>query len=108
MCEQLRDLVGLALFDLGVKTLNDHLTQSLTGAHDIGGVDGLIRRDQYEALAAMDHGGVCGLVGTDRVVLDRLVGAVFHKRHMLVCCCVVDQLRSVFLKDAEHSAAVAD
>ena len=42
MGEELRNLVGLACFDLGVKALNDHLTQSLAGSHDVGGIDSFI------------------------------------------------------------------
>ena len=56
----------------------------------------------------MDHGSVGCLVSADRVVLDCLVGAVLHERHVLVCCCMIDQLRSVILEDFEHPAAVAD
>ena len=56
----------------------------------------------------MDHRSVGCLISADRIVLNRLVRTVLHKRYMLMCCSMIDQLRSVFLKDTEHSAAVAD
>ena len=52
-------------------------------------------------LAAMSYSRVCGLVGTDRVVLDGLAGAVLHQRHMLVSCCMVDDLRMIGLEHLE-------
>ena len=108
MGEELRNLVCFALFDLGVKTLNDHLTQTLRGAHDIGGIDCLVRRDQDETLAPVYHGRIGGLVGADRIVLDGFVGTVLHERNMLVGRCMVDNLGPIVLKYAEDPAAVPD
>ena len=78
MGEQLGDLPGLALLDLGVEALDDHLAQPLAGAHDVGGVHRLVRGDENEPLAAMDHGGIGGFIGADGVVFDGLAGAVLH------------------------------
>ena len=108
MCKQLRDFGGTAGLDLRVKGLDDHLTEALTGAHDVGGVDGLIRRDEDKALAAVDHGGVSRLIGADGVVLDRLTGTVLHEGDVLMGSGVVDNLGMVLLKDLEDTAAVAD
>ena len=105
--EQLRNLGGLALLDLVVKGLNDHLAQALGRAHDIGRIDRFIRADQHEALAAVADGGVGGFIGADRVVLDRLARAVLHQRHMLVRRRVVHDLRPELLKDTEDLPAVA-
>ena len=107
MREELRDLGGLAFLNLGVETLDDHLAQALRGAHDVGRVDGLIGGDQHEALAAVHHGRVGGLVGADGIVFDGLAGAVLHERHVLVGRCVVDDVRLVLFEDLEHLPGVA-
>ena len=108
MGKELGDLGGAAGLDHGIEALDDHLAQALGGAHDVGGVDSLVRGDQDKALAAVDHGRVGGLVGADGVVFDSLAGAVLHEGHMLVGRGVVDDLRAVFVEDFEHPAAVAD
>ena len=102
MREELRDLGGLAFLDLGVETLDDHLAQTLRGAHDVGRIDGLIGGNQHEALAAVHHGRVSGLVGADGIVFDGLAGAVLHERHVLVGRCVVHDVGLVLLEDLEH------
>ena len=106
--EELGDLIGFARLDLGIEGLDDHLAKALGGAHDVGGVHGLVRRDEDKTLTAVGHGGVGGLVGADGVVLDGLAGAALHEGHMLVRRCVVDDLRPVGLADLEHAAAVPD
>ena len=107
MGEELGKLVRLASLDLGVEALDDHLAEPLAGAHHVGGVHGLVRGDEHEALAAVDHGGVGGLIGAQGVVLDGLAGAVLHQRHMLVGGCMVDNVGPVIVKDLIHSPAVA-
>ena len=104
----LRDLVRFPRLDFSVKALDDHLAKALGGAHDVGGVDRLVRRDEDKALAAVDHRGVGGLVCANRVVLDRLAGAILHERHVLVRGGVVDDLRVVLFEHIEHLATVAD
>ena len=54
----------------------------------------------------MHHRRVGGFIGADCIVLDRLAGAVFHQRHMLMRRGVVDDLRAVGIKDLEHPPAV--
>ena len=105
--EHLGDLTGLARLDLFVEALYDHLAQPLGRAHDVGGIDGLVRRDQHEPLAAVHHGRVGGLVGADGVVLDGLAGAVLHQRHVLVGRRVVDDLGTVLVKHLEYPPTVA-
>jgi len=108
MGKQLRNLGGAAGLDLGVEGLDDHLTETLTGAHDVGGIHGLVGGDEDKALAAVDHGGVGRFIGADGVVLNGLTGAVFHEGDVLVGRGVVDNLGMVLLKDLEDTAAVAD
>ena len=105
--KELRDLRCLALLDLRVKTLDDHLAQTLRSAHDVGGIDRLVSGDQHEALTAVNHGRVSGLVGTDGVVLDGLAGAVLHEWHMLVRRRVIHDVGLVLLEDLEHFPRVA-
>ena len=108
MGKELRDLRGLTGFDLRVETLDDHLAEALGGAHDVGRIDRLVRRDEDEALTAVDHGGVSRLVGADGVVLDRLARAVLHEGDVLVRGGVIDDLGAVVLEDLPDAAAVAD
>ena len=56
----------------------------------------------------MHHGGISSFISTDRIVLNRLVGAVLHERHVFVGRRVIDDLRSVVFEYAEDPAAVAD
>ena len=108
MGKERRDLLRLSLFDLLVKGLDDHLAEALAGAHDVGGVDGLVGRDQDKALAAVEHGGIGRAVGAEGVVLNGLARAVLHEGDMLVGSGVVDQLGAVGAEDLVQTAAVAD
>ena len=106
--EELRQPRAGTVLDRRVEGLDDHLADALRGSHDVRGIDGLVGRDQDESLRAVDHRGVCRLVGADRVVLDALAGAVLHERHVLVRRGVVDDVGLVFLEHAEDPAAVPD
>ena len=108
MREKLGDLVRFPRLDLGVEALNDHFAQPLGGAHHVGGVHGLVRRDQHEPLTAVDHGRIGGLVGADHVVLNRLAGAVLHERHVFMGCRMVNDLRMIGIEHLEDPAAVPD
>ncbi len=104
----LGDLRCLPGLDHLIEGLDDHLAQALAGAHDVGGVHGLVRGDQDEALRPEGHGRVGGLVRADGVVLDGLTGAVLHQGHMLVGRRVEDDLWPVFVKHLEDPPAVPD
>ena len=106
--EELRDLGGAALLDLGVEGLDHHLTDAFAGAHDVGGVHGLVGGDEDKALTAVHHGGVGRLIGADGIVLDGLTGAVLHEGDVLVGRGVVDDLGMILLKDLKDTPAVAD
>ena len=106
MGKQRRNLVRLSLFDLFVKGLDDHLAEALAGAHDVGGVDGLVGGNEDKALAAVEHGGIGRAVGAEGVVLNGLTGAVLHEWDMLVGGGVVDQLGAVGAEDLVQTAAV--
>ena len=108
MGEDLGNLICFSFLDFLVEGLDDHLTQALAGAHDVGRVDGLVRGDQDKALAAMDHGCVGGLVSADGVVLDRFAGTVLHEGDMLMRCGVIYDFGPVGFEDFKDPAAVPD
>ena len=92
---QARDAPCLARLYAPVKALHHHLAQALGRAHDVGGVDRLVRRDEHKAPAPVRHGGIRGLICAEDVVFYRLAGAVLHERDMLVRRRVEHQLRPV-------------
>ena len=106
MGEDLGQLLGFPLFDLGVEALDDHLAEPLAGAHDVGGVHGLVRGDEHESFAAVDHGRIGGLIGADSVVLDGLAGAVLHEGHVLMGRRVIDDLGAILVEHLEDPPAV--
>ena len=108
MGKQLRNLGGASGLDLGVKGLDHHLTEALTGAHDVGRVHGLVGGDEDKAFTAVHHGGIGRLIGADGVVLDGLTGAVLHEGDVLVGCGMIDNLGMILLKNLEDAAAVTD
>ena len=108
MGEQLGQVGGSAGLDLGVEGLDDHLTETLRGAHDVGGVHGLVGGDQDKALTPVDHGGVGRLIRADSVVLDGLAGAVLHEGDVLMRGGMIDDLGMILLKHLEDTPAVAD
>lgn len=92
---------------LAVHHLNDHLAETLGRAHDVGRVDCLVGGDQDELAHLVRGGGRRGLPGADDVVLDRLVRAVLHQRHMLVRCRVIDDVRPVLAHHMVDAGCVA-
>lgn len=99
-----RDEVGLRV--LSVHHLDDHLTDTLRGTHDVRRVHGLIRGDQDEALHAGVGCGTGGLERTHDVVLDRFVRAHLHERHVLMCGCMEDHVRLVLLHHAADTVRI--
>ena len=104
----MREQGQLSGTDHTIHRLNDHLADSLGGAHDVRGVDRLVGGDEQEASAAVGEGGVGRLVGAQDVVLDGLAGRVLHQRDMLVGGGVEDQLGLVALEDVLDASGVAD
>ena len=87
-------------------SLDDHLTDTLGCAHDIGRIDRFIGRDQYHTLRSGSSGSGCNIICSKYVILDSLIRAVFHKRYMLVCCCMEHNLRMIVFKDAIHAVRI--
>ena len=93
---------------LAVHHLHDHLTEALGGAHDVRRVHRLVRGDQDELLHARCGRSLRHLIGPFHVILDRLVGAVLHERHMFVGRGVEDDIRMIGLHDALNASCIAD
>ena len=84
--------------------LHDQLGDPLARTHHARRVDGLVGRDQDEAL----HPVVAGHLGddprADDVVLDRLAGIRLHQRHVLVGGGMEDEVRPVLGKHRRRFA----
>ena len=106
MGEELGDFAGPARLDFRVEGLYHHFAQPFGRAHDVGGVDSFVSRNQDEPLTAVGHGGISGFIGADGVVFDGLIGTVLHEGDMLMCGGVVDNLGTVLVEHLEHTAAV--
>ena len=76
--KQLRQPHNVLLPHRLVKGLNDHLTQTLAGAHNVGRIHRLIGADQHKALTAVSHCRIGGFVCTDYIILNRLTRACLH------------------------------
>ncbi len=93
----------------GVGEALDHeLAHALRGAHDVGGVDGLVRGDQDEPLDTVGGGGQRGLVGAEDVVLDGFLRIVLHQGHVLVGGGVEDDVGVVAREGGGQLLLVAD
>ena len=99
-----RDEVGLRV--LSVHHLDDHLTDTLRGTHDVRRIHGLIRGDQDEALHAGFSCGTSGLQGAHDVILDRFVRAHLHERYVLMCGRMEDHVRLILLHHTADTVGV--
>ena len=90
-----------------VEYLHNHFADTLGRSHDVGRIDGFVRGDQHEFPGTEKSCRLRGLKRTHNIVLNRLVGAVLHERHMLMGCRMVHNIRSVFFKNGIHSPGVA-
>ncbi len=64
--------------------LDDPLGERLAGAHRGLRVDGLVGRDEHEAVDAVARGEARDGARRERVVAQRLHGVLLHQRHVLV------------------------
>ena len=71
------------------------------------GVYRLVCGDQDEFLHPIPGRSLGQFIGAFHIVFDRLVGAVFHQRHVLVGRCVVDHFGTVCLDNAVDPVGVA-
>ena len=100
--------VGVSVVADHVHALDYHFAESFAGAHDVGRVYSLIGTDQHKALAAVHHCRICSLIGSYHIVLDCLTGAVLHQRYVLMCGCMIYDLRLIGFKYPVDPFAVTD
>ena len=91
----------------GIHALNNHFAQSFACPHNIGRVDCLVSADKHKTLRTVHQCCISCLVGADHIVLDCLIRAALHQRHMFMGGCMVYNVRAVFLKYHIDPAAVA-
>ena len=87
--------------------LDNHFTDTLGRTHNIRRVDCLIRRNHDKPAHMVPVRCLHDLPGTEHVVFDSLVRACLHQRHMLVCCCVVYNIRLVLCKNIVNALGIA-
>ena len=86
--------------------LQHQLGQALGGAHDVGGIDRLVGRDQHEGLDAGLEGRLGRVPRADDVVVDALDHVVLDDRHVLVGGGVIDGLHAEGGEHLAHAVAV--
>ena len=86
--------------------LNDHLTDALAGTHDIGWINCLIRGNHHKFLHTVPICRLHNLPCAKHVILNCLVRTLFHERHMLMCRCMIDNLRLVMFKNPVHTIRI--
>ena len=92
-----------------LEPLDDHLSEALAGPHDVGGVDGLVGRDQHELGHAGPLAGPSQRVGTEDVVEERLGDVVgLHERDVLVGRGVEHDPRGIFSEEPLEPLGVLD
>ena len=93
---------------MSVESLHDHLTDTLAGAHDIGGIYRLVGGDHDKFFCTVLGSRHGGLPGAEHIVLHSLVRAVFHQRHMLVGCGMIYDIRLMGFKNRIDPVGIAD
>ena len=73
VCVKHWHLVCFSFFDHSVKRLDNHFADTLAGSHDVCWVYRFVCTDQYESLAAVDHGCVSCFICSNGIILDCLV-----------------------------------
>ena len=79
--------------------LENHLTEPLGGAHEVGGVYRLVGGNHHKFLRAVLLRCPHHMIGAEDVVLHCLRGAFFHEGHMLVGRRVEHHLGTVIVKE---------
>ena len=87
--------------------LNDHFTNAFGCAHDVGGIDGLIRGNLHKRFHAEFGGAARHVQRPENVVFYGLVRAGLHQGNMLVRRRVKDDLRAIAVEQIMHLSLVA-
>ena len=91
-----------------VEYLNDHLTDALRGPHDVGRIHRLVGRDHNKPLGSVIGCRHRGIERSAYIILNGLAGTDLHQRHMLVCGCMVDDIRPVFAENPVDPLHIPD
>ena len=81
-----------------VEILAEDFRDSLAGPHDVGGIDRLVRRYQYEGITTVAVSGKCHDPRAADIILNGFAYLGFQHRYMFVGGRVVDNLGVVALK----------
>ena len=98
---------GAPLSCAGRRRADDHLGDALGGAHDGGGVDGLVGGDVDEDFDGVFKRQLSEVRRAEDVVEYCLLGVLLHQRDVLVRGGVEDDLRMEAFEDAGQPLAVA-
>lgn len=93
--DELRLALHLAGLDGQTERLHIDLGQTLRAAHDVGRVDGLVRRDHDHLLDVVFNTLVGHVARAGDVGQHGFAGVLLHQRHVLVGCRMEDHLRTV-------------
>ena len=86
--------------------LENHLAKPFAGAHYRGGIDRFDCGNQKELLNAELIRGPHEIQCAKHIVADRLLGALFHERHMFVRSGMKNHIRPVCTEDLPHPLPV--
>ena len=75
--------------------LNYHLTYTFCRTHYISRINGFICTYHYKSLGIIFVCHSCKIPGTSYIILNCLIRASLHKRNVLMCRCVIYNIRSV-------------
>ena len=93
---------------MSVICLNDHLTNTFWGSHNIGRIYCFIRGDHNKFLYAVLYCCLSCLPCSKYIILDCLIWAVFHKWHMLMRSCMIDNIRMILCHNAVHTVRISN
>ena len=94
--------------DGAVEGLDVDLADALRAAHDIGGIDSLVRRHHHELTDAVLHREVGNDLCAVNIIQDSFRGIVLHHRHMLIGSGMEHVFRPELVEDGIHARFAAD
>ena len=88
--------------------LDNHLAETLACPHNVGRIHSLICTDQYKTLTSIFQGCMCCLISSHHIVLDCFTGAGLHKGNMLMCSCMINNVRFIGFKYIIDFSGITD
>ena len=90
-----------------IKILDNHLTYSLGGSHNISRINCFVCAYHYKSLNMVLISSICYIPCTNYIILDCLIRAVLHKGNMLMGCCMIHNIRLEILEYPFQSAYIS-